>query len=150
MDGYIRAWESNDPDDIRALFTADALYFASPDVEPVRGVDEIVQWWLGSKDERGSWTFEWHPLLQEGDRAAIQGRTGYEGRPDYRNLWVMDFAADGRATTFTEWWVEEGAFAADDGEPGMAERPGDRSEAEESSLENSADASEPGPGGNLS
>lgn len=34
IDGYVRAWQSNAPADIRALFTEDALYYPEPCAEP--------------------------------------------------------------------------------------------------------------------
>lgn len=34
---YERAWGSNEPDEIGALFTEDALYYPAPFVEPWRG-----------------------------------------------------------------------------------------------------------------
>lgn len=30
VDGYVRAWASNDPDDIGRLFTDDATYYTAP------------------------------------------------------------------------------------------------------------------------
>ena len=47
MNGYLRAWDSNDPDDIRAESS------------------------------------------------------------DYSNLWVIRLEEDGRASEFTEWWMEK-------------------------------------------
>lgn len=42
MNGYLRAWDSNTPEDIRALFTDDAEYHTAPFVDPRVGVDAIV------------------------------------------------------------------------------------------------------------
>ncbi len=55
---YERAWASNDPDDIRALFTEDALYFTAPFRAPWQGRQEIVDGWIDRKDEPGGWAFE--------------------------------------------------------------------------------------------
>ena len=46
IDSYIQAWNSNDPADIRALFTQDAAYHTEPYSPPWRGRDEIVRQWL--------------------------------------------------------------------------------------------------------
>jgi uncharacterized protein (TIGR02246 family) len=43
IDGYVRAWNTNDPDDIRALFTPDAGYYTEPFRPPWRGRDQIVE-----------------------------------------------------------------------------------------------------------
>ncbi|GLI26686.1 hypothetical protein ARHIZOSPH14_09280 [Agromyces rhizosphaerae] len=107
VERYRRAWLSNDAGDIRALFTEHAEYTSTPGTEPYRGHDEIVSWWLENADGPDETTFAWEPLLVGDTRAIIQGRTVYLGSTAYRNLWVIDLAPDGRATAFTEWWVEE-------------------------------------------
>ena len=43
----------------------------------------------------------------EGDTAVIRATTPYAGRATYHNVWVMKFAPDGRASSFTEWWMAE-------------------------------------------
>ncbi|WP_353808690.1 nuclear transport factor 2 family protein [Agromyces sp. SYSU T00194] len=107
VERYRRAWISNDPGDIRSLFTEHAEYTSTPGTEPYRGHEEIVSWWLENADGPDETTFTWEPLLVGDTRAVIEGRTVYLGATAYRNLWVIDLAPDGRATAFTEWWVEE-------------------------------------------
>lgn len=53
IDGHVRAWNSNDPADIRALFTQDAAYSCEAYSRPWRGQDEIAypreghtEWWM--------------------------------------------------------------------------------------------------------
>jgi hypothetical protein len=106
IDGYVRAWNSNDPADIRALFTQDAAYSCEPYSRPWRGQDEIVRQWLDRKDEPGQAQFSWHPLVVTAEVAVIQGEVAYpsEGQT-YSNLWVIRLDAEGRCTEFTEWWM---------------------------------------------
>ena len=40
--GYIRAWETNDPNDIRSLFTPAADYRDGPSTHPWVGHDAII------------------------------------------------------------------------------------------------------------
>jgi hypothetical protein len=106
MNGYLKAWQSSKPDDIRAIFTEDAEYRTQPYGEPWRGHDEIVDGWVEAGDAPESYRFEWH-LLAEGDGLSfVQGETSYVGSSDYSNLWVIRLAPDGRASEFTEWWAE--------------------------------------------
>lgn len=107
MQQYLTAWTSNEPDDIRALFTEDAVYLTSPhEAEPWRGREQIVERWIAERDEPADWTFEWTLLGVDGGRAFVQGRTDYRGNArSYDNLWVIQLAADGRATSFTEWYM---------------------------------------------
>ncbi|MDQ0823576.1 ketosteroid isomerase-like protein [Arthrobacter sp. V4I6] len=107
MQHYITAWNSNEPDDIRALFTEDAEYFTSPhEAEPWRGRERIVEGWVAARDEPGDWSFEWKLLGVDGGRAFVQGRTTYQrDHRSYDNLWVIQLTADGRASSFTEWYM---------------------------------------------
>ena len=108
MGKYIAAWETNAPDDIRALFTEDAVYATRPyDPDAWRGREQIVDRWIASADEPEDWRFEWSVLGSDGDLAFVQGRTTYlDDRPSYENLWVIRLAPDGRASAFTEWFME--------------------------------------------
>lgn len=108
IDGYVRAWNSNDPAEIGALFTEDGVYYTAPFRPPWRGREEIVSGWLARKDEPGETRFQWRPVAVTDEVAIIQGTTGY---PDltYSNLWVIRLDAAGRCREFTEWWMEQPA-----------------------------------------
>jgi hypothetical protein len=110
MDKYQAAWASNRPEDIRALFTEDAVYETRPnDPHLWKGQDGIVDAWLAARDEPGDWTFSWELLGTDADTAFIQGVTTYSGdRPTYDNLWVIRLDPGGRASAFTEWFMERG------------------------------------------
>jgi len=104
---YVRAWESNDPDDIRGLFTEDARYYTAPHREPWSGADAIVEGWLGRKDEPGDWTFDWEVLAICQDIGFVRGVTAYRSEAkEYSNLWEIRLADDGRCTEYVEWWME--------------------------------------------
>jgi ketosteroid isomerase-like protein len=109
MEGYVRAWTSNDPDEIGGLFTDSAAYFTAPFREPWMGREAIVQGWIDRKDEPNEWTFRWEVLAMAGDVGFAQGETDYpkEGKK-YSNLWVIRLTEDGRCSEFTEWWMEQG------------------------------------------
>jgi hypothetical protein len=115
MAGYRRAWESNRPDDIRALFTDDATYRTEPWTEPWRGIDQIVSRWLDRKDEPDTSTFEWWPITETPELAVVEGVTRYTRGVTYSNLWIIQFADHldefsgdaSRATAYTEWWMDQ-------------------------------------------
>jgi hypothetical protein len=114
LDGYRRAWESNDPDDIRALFSEDATYAGGPfDPEPWLGREGIVEGWLAHRDEPGTWTFEGAPLAFSNDIGIVQGVTRYTDNRTYANLWVIRFTSDGRAQSFVEWFMQPGPVRSD-------------------------------------
>jgi uncharacterized protein (TIGR02246 family) len=106
VEGYVRAWNSNDPAEIGALFTEDASYYTEPYSPPWRGRDEIVRQWLDHRDEPGETEFRWQPLTVGPDLAVIQGEALYRTPPHtYSNLWVIRLDAEGRCSEFTEWWM---------------------------------------------
>jgi ketosteroid isomerase-like protein len=104
---YVAAWESNDPEQIGALFTDDAVYLTAPDHEPRRGRDAIVAGWLEDRDEPGTWSFESEVIHEDEDEGfvVVQGKTRYPAERDYLNLWIIRLAPDGRATEYTEWYM---------------------------------------------
>jgi len=110
MEKYQRAWESNEPADIKALFTETAEYRTEPYSEPWVGHAGIVDGWIEAKDEPGEAAFTWMPVVSTADVGIAQAETVYEARGiTYSNLWVIRFAPDGRATAFTEWWMDQAA-----------------------------------------
>ena len=115
IEAYRKAWKSDDPQDIAALFTEDATYSPFPwprEKNRWEGRDTIVQRWIGHGDSKLNWRFEHDILAVDGDTAVIQGWTDYDrgdGEPwkeAYANIWLVRFADDGRAREFAEWWVQ--------------------------------------------
>ena len=115
IEGYRRAWSTDDRADIEALFTEDAVYSPFPWPRGDRfwkGRDMIVDKWLGHGDSKVGWRFDHEVLAVEDDTAVIEGWTSYDrgdGEPwaeAYANIWVVRFAPDGRARSFAEWWVQ--------------------------------------------
>jgi uncharacterized protein (TIGR02246 family) len=107
VDGYLRAWTTNDPDDVAALFTEDARYFTLPTRPATEGREAIVNDWLERADEPGGWTARLDLIAVDGEVAVVQGEVDYAStdEDDYVNLWVIKFGDDGRCTEFTEWWI---------------------------------------------
>jgi hypothetical protein len=115
IEAYSKAWASDAPGDIEALFTEDATYSPFPwprEREPWRGRDTIVRKWQERGDSKFGWRFEHRILAVEGDTGVIEGWTYYDPRDDdplpdaYANIWLVRFADDGRAREFAEWWVQ--------------------------------------------
>jgi hypothetical protein len=104
--GYLKAWNSNEPSDIAALFSETAEYRSYPWAAPAVGPQTIVALWLSGADEAGDHEFTWHPLGADGGRHFVQGRTVYADGRVYENLWIVDLDGDGRCVRFTEWYME--------------------------------------------
>ncbi|GAA2752610.1 nuclear transport factor 2 family protein [Amnibacterium kyonggiense] len=111
MAGYVSAWESNDPDAIAALFSEDATYRFYPWADPAVGSAAIVARWLDGADAPDDHAFSWSLIGSDGGRRFVQGRTVYTDGRTYENLWIVDLREDGRATAFTEWYMESASKA---------------------------------------
>jgi ketosteroid isomerase-like protein len=107
VERYVWAWGTNDPKDVGDLFTEDAKYYTAPYREPWTGRDPIVQGWIDRKDETGTWKFRFEVVGVDGDTGFVRGWTTYTDGDDYSNLWMIRLTPDGRATEFTEWWMEK-------------------------------------------
>lgn len=115
LDRYIEAWRANERAPIEALFTEDVVYRFRPypGYPPAIGVEAVVEAWLGpTRDEPGTWTAEYAPFAVEGDRAVATGWSRYVATADepertYWNVFLLEFAPDGRCRAFTESYVLE-------------------------------------------
>ncbi len=108
---YVRAWDSNEPAHIAALFTDDAKYYTAPFRQPWSGQEAIVSGWLKHRDKGGDHRFRHEVLGTDGEVGFVRGWTAYDGQspPSYSNLWVIRLENDGRASEFTEWWMVNSA-----------------------------------------
>ena len=107
---YVEAWRTYDPDQIGALFSADAEYRYRPTDEPVVGREAIVADWLADRDEPGTWEAHYEPWAIDGDRAVATGATRYRddgGDRGFHNVFLLEFDADVRCRSFTEIFIEE-------------------------------------------
>jgi hypothetical protein len=109
MEGYLRAWSSNDPEDIRRLFAPKARYFTAPYRKPWEGRDGIITGWLGRKDEPGTYSFRYEILAVDGELGVVRGWTEYLEDPPraYSNLWLVSLNDRGECREFVEFWMEE-------------------------------------------
>ncbi len=125
VDGYIEAWRAEDVSGVERLFTEDAAYRASPYEPPAIGHDAIKAFWLDDSGE--SFTTNAEPIAVEGHAAVVRVEVRY-GDPvsqEYRDLWVLEFAPDGRVRDFEEWayWPGKPYSASEGGSPAQPARP---------------------------
>jgi SnoaL-like domain len=103
---YERAWRTAGTDGLGELFTADATYRQGPYHEPVAGLEAIARMWEAERDGPDE------VFRMTSDLVAVDGATAvarlevHYGDPiwqQWRDLWVMRFADDGRCAWFEEW-----------------------------------------------
>ena len=117
VEGYERAWRTAGTDGLGDLFTDDAEYLGSPYDVPVVGLAAISEMW--DEDRNGPdevFTMTAEVVACQGDTgvARVQVRYGDPLVQEYLDLWVVRFAADGRADLFEEWpfWPTHGRAPA--------------------------------------
>jgi ketosteroid isomerase-like protein len=102
---YEEGWRAEDRAAVERLFTEAADYLRSPYASPLTGHAAIRHFWVDD-DEAGSvFTMTAEPVAVEGSDAVVRVQVRY-GEPvtqEYRDLWVLRFAADGRVEHFEEW-----------------------------------------------
>jgi SnoaL-like domain len=114
---YERAWRSPGTERLGELFAADATYSPGPFEPTVRGLDAIASFWEAERDGPGEvFTLTSEPVAAEGAVAVLRTEVvyGIPERQRYRNLWIVTFGDDGRASAFEEWpfWPEQPHAAA--------------------------------------
>jgi SnoaL-like domain len=104
--GYERAWRSAGTSSLGELFTGDATYQQSPYQAPLAGLNAIAAMWEEEREgpeERFTMTSS---VVAVDERVAVvRVEVRYESASpsEYRDLWVIRFAPDGRCATFEEW-----------------------------------------------
>ncbi len=100
VSGYETAWWAGDAEAVTALFTPDAHYRASPYQPDVVGHAAIGADWVDPRP----FTMNARPVAVDADTAVVHVLVRYDDPPqEYRDLWVLRFAGDGRVTDFEEW-----------------------------------------------
>jgi hypothetical protein len=101
--GYEHAWREGDLAGVTRLFTEDARYRRSPYEPSAIGHGAIQAFWR--EDPGTIFTVTADPVAVEGRDAVVRVEVRY-GDPvtqEYRDLWVLRFAPDGRVEDFEEW-----------------------------------------------
>jgi hypothetical protein len=104
--GYEAAWRTAGTATLGGLFTPDATYLQSPYQEPVIGLDEIARMWDREREGPDEiFTLRSEIVAVDGGTAVVRVEVAYGDpvRQEYRDLWIIRFADDGRCAAFEEW-----------------------------------------------
>ena len=102
VDSYERLWRDRDAASLDRLFTEDARYLRSAYDDPgLTGLDAIRNFW----DEDTPFTMTAELVAVDGSTAVVRAEVNYLGEQphEYRDLWILRFADDGRVRHFEEW-----------------------------------------------
>ncbi len=109
---YERAWRAPGTGALAGIFTRDASYRQGPYDEPVTGLPAIAAMWEAERDGPAEvFRMTGDVIAADGGTAVVRVEVGYGDpvRQEYRDLWVLRFADDGRCASFEEWpfWPEQ-------------------------------------------
>lgn len=117
---YAAAWRSEGTGALAELFAPGASYRMSSYAEPVRSLDAIGELWEREREGPGEEFQMGHQVVAvDGDTAVVRVDVAYGDGAEYRDLWILRFASDGRCREFEEWPFWPGQQIADD-EGGLA------------------------------
>jgi ketosteroid isomerase-like protein len=106
LTGYEAAWRARGTGGLADLFTGDATYLKSPYEQPLTDLDAIKRMWEEEREGPDEvFTLVTDILAVEGPTAVVRAEVRYGDPPgqEYRDLWVIQLADDGRCTWFEEW-----------------------------------------------
>jgi hypothetical protein len=103
---YERLWRTPGTEGLAGIFRPEATYLQGPFREPVVGLPAIQRMWEDERDSPEE-AFEMTSavLAVEGDTAVVRVHVRYsppKGR-EWLDMWVIQYAADGRCRAFEEW-----------------------------------------------
>lgn len=103
---YEAAWRAPGTDALAGIFTPDATYRQGPYDEPVVGLPAIARMWEAERDGPDeAFRMASEIIAVDGATAVVRVQVLY-GDPvtqQWRDLWLVRFAADGRCAAFEEW-----------------------------------------------
>jgi ketosteroid isomerase-like protein len=103
---YEHAWRAPGTDELATIFADDACYLQAPYREPVVGLADIATMWEQHRDGPDEvFRLTSEVVAVDDDTAVVRVDVCY-GDPvdqEYRDLWVLRFAEDGRCSVFEEW-----------------------------------------------
>jgi SnoaL-like domain len=103
---YELAWRTPGTASLGELFTTDATYQQSPYTECLVGLAPIAAMWEAEREGPDEiFTMASNVVALDGNVAVVRVDVAYEEAfaREYRDLWVIRFADDGRCTAFEEW-----------------------------------------------
>jgi ketosteroid isomerase-like protein len=105
VDAYERAWRAPGVEALDALFTEDATYSTAPYESPHAGLAAIRAMWEAGRSPGEAFSMASEVVAVEGDVGVVRVAVHYTAPRDqeYRDLWIVRLAPDGRCASFEEW-----------------------------------------------
>jgi len=112
LEAYGAAWESRDPEASAELFDKDGTYQVTPFLEPMRGRDEILEYWkqVARTQENIRFGYEVFSVTSEFGishwwASFVRNPPGLRTKLD--GIFLILLNSEGRCRTLREWWHKE-------------------------------------------
>jgi hypothetical protein len=106
VDRYERCWRTPRTDHLHELFVPGATYLPSPWAERLEGLDAIAAFWESEREGADEeFTMSSDVVAVDGQVAVVRVSVNYAApqHKRWRDLWVLEFTADGQCSSFEEW-----------------------------------------------
>lgn len=103
---YERAWRTPGTRPLGSIFTDSASYLQSPYAEPIVGLAAIAEMWEAEREQPTEiFDLTSSIVAVDGDTAVVRVDVSYRAptSQEFRDLWIIRFAEDGRCSAFEEW-----------------------------------------------
>ena len=103
---YERAWRTAGTSALAQIFAEDATYRQGPYDEPVTSLSAICTMWEAEREGPDEVFDMTSSIIAVENATAVVRVEVFYGDPvsqEYRDLWVIRFACDGRCVSFEEW-----------------------------------------------
>lgn len=113
LDAYGRAWATRDPQAVGKLFSEDATYQETPFVEPMRGREAIVDYWLQKVKNRQQNPQFGCQVLAVNEYVGIARwqasfiRVSTKKPVNLDGIFLLRFGEDNLCHALEEWWVKQ-------------------------------------------
>jgi len=110
---YFHAWDSNDPAEVSALFSEEAIYYYGPLKDPARNRETIVKNWVADPEGQKDVSYNFEALATNGDIGIAHWHVAYKSksqemkRIQLDGILVLRFNASLECVEHREWYATE-------------------------------------------
>ena len=109
LEALKRAWEDRDPQAAVELFSADAIYRESPFDKPLRGRDEIFEYWSHVPKTQDLVKFTYQILAVSEGKGIARWQALFQRIPTQvqvklDGIMLVQLNAENHCSFFEEWW----------------------------------------------
>jgi hypothetical protein len=112
VERYFQAWQSNNPDDIAALFSEQAVYEYGPFSTPSYGREAIVASWIANPDAQEDVRYTCEAVAVQGNTGVAHWHVSYrtageaQTRTEMDGILLLEFDQDLRCSLHREWYMK--------------------------------------------